>query len=56
MPQLVITIDTDNAAFDYNMSNELNQVLSQVADQVAIYKGGKLKDSNGNTVGEVTVN
>lgn len=55
MAHIVITVNTDNAAFDYHFSDELNQVLSQVADKVALRSGGSLYDSNGNQVGEVTV-
>lgn len=55
MPELYIRINTDNDAFDEDFSRELKYVLEQVP-RVTVKDGGKIKDSNGNTVGSVEVN
>lgn len=55
MAKITIVINTDNAAFDYNLSQELSYVLDEVPSRVALHGGGDLHDSNGNTVGIVTV-
>lgn len=52
---LVITINTDNAAFDDNCITELTYVVNQIPKVVTGTDGGKLKDSYGNTVGDVAV-
>ena len=58
--KITITIDTENDAFQPEPVNEVNRILHDV--QVDIRGGGLtpdtrwvLRDSNGNTVGEVTV-
>jgi hypothetical protein len=56
-----IEFDTDNAAFEDNLSWEIRQVLEQADREVVCFVtsdcGGKcsLRDSNGNTVGVVEV-
>jgi hypothetical protein len=55
MPKVVITINTDNAAFDDDFSQEMEYVLSQAPKVITQSDGGKLRDSNGNTVGEIKV-
>lgn len=54
---IVITINTDNAAFEEN-PNEVSDILHQLADNCAegsfkYISGESLRDSNGNTVGGV---
>ncbi len=54
-----ITINTDNAAFEDNPT-ELLQVLQDIAEKIRIgyqcwIPGFPVKDSNGNTVGQVTI-
>ena len=58
--RVLIVIDTDNAAFEGdNLGPELANILRGL---VSAYEDGappepvKLRDSNGNTVGKVTVN
>lgn len=54
MSKIIITIETDNDAFQEDMEQEVQWVLSQV--KRALNSSSKtLKDSNGNTVGTVKV-
>ena len=64
MATVTITIKTDNAAFDNEFGGpgiELANILNDFANHVAPYSpiwsfdGMSLMDSNGNTVGTVTV-
>lgn len=60
MGQIVITINTDNAAFDgqHDTAHEVARILRQYAtDSIANeqVEDTKLRDINGNTVGEVKV-
>lgn len=48
--EIKIRINLDNAAFDDN-PDELAEVLGQIPYEVGEGDGGKLVDSNGNTVG-----
>lgn len=48
-----LTIKTDNAAFADDPEAELARILADVAERVADGEmSGKLRDANGNTVGE----
>jgi len=63
--KLIIEINTDNAAFqEYDQAgSEVGRILKDLARSVTglsevdlrEYQGLKLRDSNGNTVGKVTV-
>lgn len=54
MGKVVITIETDNAAFEDAFEYEVAKVLAQVPQKLD-EDGAKLRDTNGNTVGEVRV-
>lgn len=50
--ELLISINMDNAAFEENM-DELAQMLLRVDRRIkSAYTEGRLRDSNGNTVGD----
>lgn len=51
MTRVIITIDTDNAAFEDFPDDEMAKCLAQVR----IEAGQKIFDTNGNTVGGVEV-
>ena len=53
--EVVIKINTDNAAFGDN-PQELVDVLEQISINGTLESGGKILDSNGNTVGSVEYN
>lgn len=48
----IIKLNTDNAAFDSEDSDEVRKVLAEVADQISdpTASGGSVRDTNGNTV------
>lgn len=55
--KFIITLNTDNAAFEGNPSEarrEIRRVLAEAADQIAYCPTGlavgRVRDSNGNTV------
>jgi hypothetical protein len=51
-----IQFDTDNAAFDGDPTAEITEVLLRIAESVKQgYVGGKVWDSNGNSIGRWTV-
>ncbi len=52
-----ITINTDNAAFDNRASFEVCNILFDIADHIKEngFESHKIKDSNGNTVGQVII-
>lgn len=62
MPNITITINTDNAAFDdgYDGSNEVMRILSNINSKLSCYDSLKrfaainsnIRDVNGNKVGE----
>lgn len=52
---ITINVNLDNAAFKDN-PNELAQITSQIPHDIKPGDDGKLKDSNGNTVGNWEVN
>lgn len=53
MATFTLTIDTDNAAFDGNLGEELFECLTRVRDKVASGEpDGNVRDTNGNTVGK----
>ena len=57
--RIFITIDADNAAFDYAPASEVARILRKLANDFEA--GGKplagwpLRDGNGNTCGAVTI-
>ena len=53
--EVVIKINTDNAAFE-DSSQELVDILERIATNGTLESGGKILDSNGNTVGSVEYN
>lgn len=59
MSKVTITLDTDSDAFQEAMDYELVRCLSQVrvfdGEIQTVSNDGKLRDSNGNTVGKVEV-
>ena len=60
MPTLRITIKMDNAAFDRDAGVEAGRILRLLAENVECYGATydldeKLRDVNGNTVGEAKV-
>ncbi len=59
MPKYTITIFMDNAAFEDNGEGmEISNILSMIALQCREYRSAvelRLKDSNGNFVGEAQV-
>ena len=59
MSKVTITINTDNAAFEDALDYEVIRCLSQVRafdGEIQTVSGdGKIRDSNGNTVGKVEV-
>ena len=60
MPTLKITIRMDNAAFDQDAGVDAGRILRLLAENVACYGASydldeKLRDLNGNTVGEAKV-
>jgi hypothetical protein len=50
--KFIITLNTDNAAFDSEDTSEVRRVLAKAADQISdpTASGGSVRDSNGNTV------
>jgi hypothetical protein len=48
---ITITIDTESAAFEDNPEAEVKRIL----ETVYLRDGWKLRDINGNTVGQVTI-
>lgn len=47
-----LEFETDNAAFDDgNARNEIEQILQGIAESVFSADGGKVRDTNGNTIG-----
>ena len=58
MSHITIKINTDNAAFDDIASPEITRILHELADKInSDYSldGCKLRDINGNTVGEYSI-
>ena len=54
--QITINVKLDNSAFEDN-PNELQEILArQIPHNIKPGDDGKLKDSNGNTVGQWEVN
>lgn len=53
--KIEIEIDLDNASFQDN-PGELAQILDRIPNNIRPGDDGKLKDSNGNTVGQWEVN
>lgn len=53
--QITININLNNAAFEDN-PNELQEILGRLPHNLKPGDDGKLKDSNGNTVGQWEVN
>ena len=49
-----LTINTDNAAFEYGEGAEVARILRETAALILATRAasGKLRDANGNTVGE----
>lgn len=55
--KIIITLDTDNAAFADNAGAEVARILRHTADRVETWPGASnftigLRDYNGNRVGE----
>lgn len=51
-----LTIDTDNAAFQDSMTEEVGRIMADVVDALSVGKTeGKVRDYNGNVVGEFKV-
>ena len=50
--KFIITLNTDNAAFDSEDQDEVRLVLAKAAEQISdpSASGGSVRDSNGNTV------
>ena len=46
-----LTFETDNAAFAENPRQEIEQILQFIAESIFHGDGGKIRDSNGNTIG-----
>lgn len=60
MPKFTLEIDMDNGAFDDRPAGELAECLNQVVERLCLSGGkpvteGKIKDSNGNTVGSWSI-
>lgn len=59
MAKVTITIDTDSSAFEDGQKLELDSILQDIRDFDCYFlkdlDGYKLRDSNGNTVGQVRV-
>lgn len=53
--KIVITIETDNAAFDDDEATEVRQILSTISKGEILSDMESLRDSNGNTVGSLKV-
>lgn len=60
--KIIITIDTDNAAFEGDPGFETARILRNIVSDLECppferehWHGYKLRDSNGNTVGSVKV-
>lgn len=57
--KIIITIDTSNAAFEDKDGHEINRILAQanrlLNEGDAEYHPATLRDSNGNTVGTVSI-
>lgn len=49
-----IQFDTNNAAFEDSFLMEVTRVLQRAKDAIRDGENCKLRDSNGNTIGEVT--
>lgn len=65
MSKAVITVKLDNEAFgttDNTRGAELSRILYELADKLAtngfdvVYNNSRLKDINGNNVGEIEIN
>lgn len=53
-----IEISTDNAAFEDNVAAETGRILRKIANDIVFFEVDEvypLRDSNGNTVGHLTV-
>lgn len=50
--KFIITLNTDNAAFDGEDTSEIRRVLAEAAEQISdpTASGGRVRDINGNTV------
>jgi uncharacterized protein YuzE len=56
--KITITINTENAAFEYNTEAEVATILRQIVEKIAKGEdvdGEKTIDSNGNVVGQVSI-
>jgi hypothetical protein len=53
--KLKLEIDMDNSAFERHVDGELAKCLNQVVEKVQSQSEGKIRDSNGNTVGSWSV-
>jgi hypothetical protein len=54
--KLTVEIDMDNSAFaDHPGAGELAKCLNQVVEKIGNQSEGKIRDSNGNTVGSWSV-
>lgn len=57
MATLTIIIECDNASFiDNGLPSEIRNCLQQVPEKLYMSNEGKIKDSNGNTVGQFKLN
>lgn len=54
MTRITITFSTENAAFEDNGEQEIQRVMRRATDAI-FHGGGKLMDTNGNTIGKVEV-
>lgn len=52
--KIQISFDTDNAAFEDSFLMEVTRVLQQAKNAILDGENCKLRDTNGNTIGEVT--
>lgn len=57
---IIIKINTDNAAFEDNCGPEVARILADIGNTLCYvepidWRGGPLKDINGNKVGEITI-
>jgi len=55
MARATVDIYLDNAAFDDDFEGEIEAVMDQAKEKLIAMEEGYLRDSNGNTVGEVFI-
>lgn len=53
MAQITITINTNNQAFEEDELGEINRILNTIVPSIELEDNFKLRDINGNVVGEV---